>query len=100
MNLEEKIEDLLKINSSGGTPNYYEFYPAIKALLEKGFPPKSYCDVFISRLSEYNSILENISSESTPTKADFEVYNKMKLLLGYIDKLPTDLKEYIFNKNK
>jgi hypothetical protein len=90
----EELEHLLDKCSGGYVPNYYDFYPAAFQLLEEG-PTHVLASRIATQLENYRQKLESLSSRKG-TAEDRITFQKMKLLIGFVEQVPPEIKAMIY----
>ena len=103
MNLRESLAELLDRHSKSLPPDYLGFYGGISAILARGIPPRTFCEVFSAELKDYDDKMRVYSERGEKgedlTEGELgvfkEVSNKYKLLIGCTEKLPLEMRKLI-----
>jgi len=103
MNLHASLTELLDRHSQSLPPDYAGFYGSVRAFLEGGEPPRTFCEAFAAQLKGYDDKMREFSRRGengeklTDTELEVfkEVFNKFKLLNGCAEKLPFEMRKLI-----
>jgi len=92
--LVQRLENLLDKYTGGMTPDYMSFYVNAFQLLEEG-PTDILANTISTLMETYRQHLETLTNRES-THDDWITFQKLKLLLGFVEKLPAEVQAIIF----
>jgi hypothetical protein len=103
LDLNRSLDEALDSCAVTLPPDYFTFYERITQLLSSGIPPRSFGEIFASKLKTFDDLMKEYSArgergeELSPRELEVfkGVSNKWKLLQGCIEKMPVAMRRLI-----